>query len=152
MLPIPYNPAIFWVDRECRVRVKGSVRCSHTSASWDPRLCLRCSPVDEIQIRVVASSNPGISTTTQFEWDFPPGVVTEFTRSGDCEGPPEFLASCRVVRRNKARFFEESPATVNAVDHLSTSYDWSGDIRVALLVIGYLGLPNHLTCSCIQGD
>ena len=152
VLPVPYDPAIFWVDCKCRVRVKSSVCCSHTSASWHPRFCLRGSPVDEIQIWVIATRNPGISTTTQFERNVSPGVVTEFTWSGNCESPPELLTSCCIVRGNKARFFKKSPAPVNAVNDFSASYDWSRDIRVALLVISYLGLPNYLACSCIQGD
>ena len=140
------------VQGERRVGVEGVVVGRHPAARRHPRLRLRGTDEEEVEVRIVGARNPGVAAAAQVRRDVAPGPAVDVARLGNGRGAPELLAGVRVVAGDEAAFVLEALAAVDAADDDAVRDARPARLGEALPVIGPRGLPDRLARPRVESD
>ncbi len=112
-----------------------------------------CGPeVDEVTLHVVRPCDPDFGPTPEGERKVPPGIPARLTGPRHGERAPELLSRPSVVGRDETALLNESPTTVDPIDHSSVDDDRARGVLITELPVGHLGLPADLAGPRIQRD
>src|SRR6185436_11560327 len=114
-----------------------------------PRCGVAGAPIDCLGVWIVVACHPGRSAT-RFPVVAFPRIVTWFTRAGNGEGPPQFLARVGIKGNDVAAHAEF--ATGTADDHLAVDDQGHQGQILPLLVVLNLGIPDHFAGLGLERD
>ena len=138
---VPRDAAVFDAESEGGVGVGGGIGRGEAPARRHPRLGLGGAEVDEPELRIPAARHPDVGSSAQLEGQVSPGVAAGLAGPGHGVGAPQFAAGAGIVGGDEAALLVEAAAAVDPVDDPAVGDDGARAVRVALLRVGYAGLP-----------
>src|SRR5438128_1914970 len=104
MLKIPGEFARIGIKRQGGAAVERIVIDRHSAAYGHPRFCLRGSPEGQVEIRVIATGDPGFAAGAEQIRKFAPGVAARLTRLSNRVEPPKLFSGCGIIGADETLF------------------------------------------------